>query len=210
MNEQTPLQGIVLASRSPRRQELLTQIGVSFTTVDPNVDECRQAGEQPAAFVERLALAKAAAGQALAGNGRPVLGADTAVVIDGEILGKPVDGEEAGAMLQRLSGRTHRVLTGIALAEPGGVRSLVVTSRVTFRRLRVEEIAAYRDSGETAGKAGAYAIQGRAAIFVSHLEGSYSNVVGLPLFETAGLLVDAGIHPLGVNSALEPGAGAAQ
>jgi len=185
---------ICLASRSPRRRELLRQIGVDYDVIDVDVDEQRRSQESPETFVARVALDKARAGRdALpAGRSMPVLGADTAVVIDGEVLGKPRNEEDAVRMLSLLSGRTHRVLTAVALV---GDREtvLISSSNVTFRTLDNAECAAYWASGEPADKAGAYAIQGLAAAFISHLEGSYSSVMGLPLYETATLLQESGI-----------------
>jgi septum formation protein len=179
---------IYLASASPRRRELLDQIGVRYRTLAVEVDESRRAGEPPERYVLRLALAKVRAGRAQRpGDDRPVLGADTAVVIDGDILGKPLDREDALAMLCRLSDRTHHVYTGVALAGEAETTRLSV-SAVTFRPLTLEECAAYWQTGEPAGKAGAYAIQGRGAVFITRLEGSYSGVMGLPLYEVAELL----------------------
>lgn len=187
---------LLLASGSPRRRELLAQIGVPFEPMPVDVDESRRQGETPAAMVERLARAKAAAG--LEAAGRPViaLGADTGVVIDDCVLGKPDDAAEVDAMLARLSGREHEVHSGVAVATADRLDSIRVTTRVVFRRLTRAERAAYRATGEPAGKAGAYAIQGLGAVFVRHIEGSYTNVVGLPLYETARLLATAGIDPL--------------
>lgn len=185
---------ICLASRSPRRRELLRQIGVDFDVIDVDVDEQRRSQEPPETFVARIALDKACAGRdALpAGSSMPVLGADTAVVIDDEVLGKPRNEEDAVRMLSLLSGRTHRVLTAVALV---GEREtvLISSSNVTFRTLGDAECAAYWSSGEPADKAGAYAIQGLAAAFISRIEGSYSGVMGLPLYETATLLQESGI-----------------
>jgi septum formation protein len=187
---------LYLASRSPRRSELLSQIGVTHEVVAVNVDESTVAGESPADYVVRLALEKAAAGHAAVQNSsRPVLAADTAVVVDGEILGKPADRADAIAMLTRLSGRDHEVLTGVALAG-NELESSLSISRVSFRPITENEAAAYWLSGEPADKAGGYAIQGLGAVFVSHLEGSFSGVMGLPLFATAKLLRAAGIEPL--------------
>lgn len=188
--------GILLASRSPRRRELLAQIGLAFAVVDIEVDEAPQVGETPAAMVERLARAKAAAGAAGAAPAQTVLAADTALSLDGEILGKPADETDALAMLERLGGREHEVCTGVAVARGVDMESRVVRSRVTLRALSAAERAAYWATGEPAGKAGAYAIQGLGAVFVEHLAGSYSNVVGLPLFETATLLARFGIDPV--------------
>jgi len=187
---------LLLASRSPRRCELLAQIGVPFRVLEVAVDETPRARETPAAQVERLARAKAAAGLAAAGEALPVLGADTLVAVDGEALGKPRDRDEALEILARLSGRTHEVRTGIAVATESCVRSETVCTRVRMRAIEPAERAAYWDTGEPRDKAGAYAIQGRAAVFVESVSGSYSNVVGLPLFETARLLCRFDIDPL--------------
>jgi septum formation protein len=184
---------LYLASRSPRRAELLTQIGVPFQCIDLEVDESVLPGEAAAAYVERLARAKAQAGLVqLAGAGL-VLGADTAVVLDGRILGKPANREDGLAMLAALSGRSHEVLTGVAVAGTSGLASAVVCSRVSFCRLDEAQMLAYWNTGEPCDKAGGYGIQGLAAVFVSHIEGSYSGVVGLPLCETAQLLREAGV-----------------
>jgi nucleoside triphosphate pyrophosphatase len=191
------LPDIYLASQSPRRRELLEQIGVGYQVLAVEVDEPLHAGERAESYVRRVALDKARAGwQRLPpARQRPVLGADTAVVTDGGILGKPNDRDHALRMLQQLSGRTHRVLTAVALA--GGSESVrISTSFVTFRTITTAEYAAYWDTGEPADKAGGYAIQGHAAIFISRIEGSYSGVMGLPLFETAELLQAAGIRVL--------------
>jgi septum formation protein len=187
---------IYLASGSPRRRELLQQIGVPFRVVGATVDEAVLAGEDSEAYVARLAAAKAEAGWEHHPVLRaPVLAADTAVVVDGKILGKPRDRPEGEGMLRQLSGRTHVVLTAIALRTTSGLRSRISRSEVTFRALAVEEIRSYWESGEPGDKAGAYAIQGRAAVFIADLRGSFSGVMGLPLFETAELLRDAGVAP---------------
>jgi septum formation protein len=183
---------LTLASRSPRRRELLDQVGVAYRAVDVDVDESRRPGEAPAVYVERLARAKAAAGRTAAGDD-PALGADTVVVVDDDVLGKPAGRDDALAMLGRLSGRSHEVLTAVALATASDTGCRLSVSHVTFRPLDAAEIAAYWATGEPADKAGAYAIQGRAALFVTRLEGSYSGVMGLPLFETGELLRAAGI-----------------
>ncbi|MDS4031715.1 MAG: Maf family protein [Candidatus Contendobacter sp.] len=187
---------IYLASASPRRRELLRQIGVSYRRLRLDVDETPRLGETPNAYVVRLALAKARTGCATLGRRRPapVLGADTAVVVDGAILGKPRDRAEGLAMLTLLSGREHRVLSAVALAVPTRDAVRVQESWVRFRALTPTECTAYWDSGEPLDKAGGYAIQGRAAAFVAELRGSYSGVMGLPLFETAALLRVFGIH----------------
>jgi septum formation protein len=192
-----PTDFIYLASGSPRRRELLQQIGVPFRVVAAAVDEAVLPGEEPLAYVTRLAAAKADLGW---GRNRDatdgaVLAADTAVVLDGTILGKPADGEDAEGMLRQLSGRTHEVLTAVALRTAKGLKSRISRSEVTFRSIAAAEARAYWESGEPADKAGAYAIQGRAAVFVAELRGSYSGVVGLPLFETAQLLCEAGVWP---------------
>jgi septum formation protein len=186
---------IYLASGSPRRRELLQQIGVPFRVVGTAVDEAVRAGEAPAAYVERLAADKAGAGWAGSRDEAdvPVLAADTAVVVDGKALGKPVDRQDAEDMLRQLSGRTHEVLTAIALLTVNGLESRISRSEVTFRSLAAQEIRHYWETGEPADKAGAYAIQGRAAVFIADLRGSYSGVMGLPLFETAELLSKAGV-----------------
>jgi len=185
---------IYLASASPRRKELLAQIGVQFRQIEVEIDEVMERSESPEAFVCRMALEKARAGTRLRPRGdiRPVLGADTVVVVDDSVLGKPCDRTHGLEMLAMLSGRTHTVMSGVSLvADSEAVRCNA--SQVTFRKIGEEERTAYWDTGEPAGKAGAYAIQGLGAVFVSALGGSYSGVMGLPLFETAALLNDAGI-----------------
>lgn len=186
---------LYLASGSPRRRELLTQIAVPFLTQIAPIDENALPGESPIAYVERLALSKAQAGLAalIDTTDAVVLGADTAVVLDGRILGKPTDRADALATLSDLSGRTHEVLTAVALVSRERQVSRVVTSQVTFRALSQAEIEAYWASGEPQDKAGCYGIQGLAAVFVSQLQGSYSAVVGLPLCETAALLAEFAI-----------------
>ncbi|MGH8283124.1 MAG: Maf family protein [Gammaproteobacteria bacterium] len=192
---------IYLASQSPRRAKLLRQMGVRFKVVNAAVDESDQAGESPDQYVLRVARAKVEAALAVLSvtANRTVLAADTAVTLEGHTLGKPRDRADGLAMLARLSGRTHQVLSGLALWTPGGVRQALSTSKVTFRVITPEEAAAYWETGESADKAGAYAIQGRGAVFVERLEGSYSGVVGLPLFETAQLLGAAGITVFGLR-----------
>ncbi|MBJ9976181.1 septum formation inhibitor Maf [Pseudomonas sp. S75] len=179
---------LYLASGSPRRRELLAQIGVRFTPIDAPVDETPLPSETPQAYVERLALAKAAAGFAALQGPGVVLGADTAVVLDGTILGKPTDREHALAMLGDLSGREHQVLTGVAVTDGQRSSSLCVATQVRFRAISFDEAWRYWASGEPLDKAGGYAIQGLGAVFVSAIAGSYSAVVGLPLSETAELL----------------------
>ncbi|NWD03670.1 Maf family protein [Pseudomonas gingeri] len=187
---------LYLASGSPRRRELLTQIGVPFTAISADIDETPQVDEAPTAYVERLARGKAAAGRAALANPQApccVLGADTAVVLDGKILGKPLDEADAVATLLALSGREHEVLTAVALLDGERCESRVVRSLVKFRTIKTEEASAYWSSGEPCDKAGSYAIQGLAAVFVAGLNGSYSGVVGLPVCETAELLGHFGI-----------------
>lgn len=193
MNESSD-PAVILASASPRRRELLDQIGVAYRVVPVDVDERPHGEEPPADYVRRLALAKARAGREAA-DGLPALGADTAVTVDGTILGKPCDRDDGLAMLARLSGRSHEVYSGVAIAGAGEDVTVSV-SRVDFRAIDADERAAYWATGEPADKAGGYAIQGRGAIFVAGLEGSYSAVMGLPLFETARLLTRAGIRVL--------------
>ena len=184
---------VYLASASPRRSELLRQIGVPFAVRAAALDEDRLPDEPPETYVVRLAAAKADAVWAAAGDSIPVLGADTAVVLDGDVLGKPADPEEAVAMLERLSGRTHRVLTGVALRHAAGLATRRSESEVRFRATTAAERLAYCATGEPFDKAGGYGIQGQAAVFVESVAGSYSGVVGLPLFETAALLAGCGL-----------------
>jgi len=189
---------VYLASGSPRRRELLQQIGVSFRVVGTAVDESARPAEAAPTYVLRLAAAKADAGWESSRDAAevPVLAADTAVVLDGQILGKPLDRQDAEGMLRQLSGRTHEVLTAIALRTANGLQSRISRSEVTFRAIAAAEAQAYWETGEPCDKAGAYAIQGRAAVFIADLRGSYSGVMGLPLFETAELLATAGFVPL--------------
>lgn len=186
---------LYLASTSPRRRELLAQLSLAFQVLQVDVDESRYAGEAPADYVARLARDKAAAGLVQAGDG-VVIGADTTVVLGDEVLGKPATLEEAMAMWGRLAGREHTVLTGVAVGDARRVALQVVATRVRFRAIAEAEMRAYWASGEPCDKAGGYAIQGRGAVFVTGIDGSYSNVVGLPLAETATLLADAGIRVL--------------
>jgi septum formation protein len=195
MNEPLPL--VILASASPRRSQLLTQIGVAHRILPVDANETPHAGETPEDYVLRVAAEKSRHGRECSGGGLPVLAADTAVVLDGGILGKPRDATDALEMLRRLSGREHRVLSAVALCCPAnGKQTALSISRVCFRELGEGEIRAYWRTGEPCGKAGAYAIQGLAAVFIERLEGSYSGVMGLPLFETAQLLRQAGIYSL--------------
>lgn len=185
---------LFLASASPRRRELLTQIGAPFNLLSVNIDETPRQAESPEAYVQRLAREKALAGRGLVGDDSvAVLGADTTVVVDARILGKPGNRSEGLQMLNILSGREHRVMTAIALASRNGCEVRLVTSVVRFRSISTAEAETYWASGEPCDKAGGYAIQGWGAVFVAELRGSYSGVVGLPLCETAQLLDEAGI-----------------
>jgi septum formation protein len=181
---------IYLASASPRRSELLRQIGVAHEVRAVTVDESVRAGEAPVEYVLRLAEEKARAlWQKLpADQRRPVLAADTTVALEGEVFGKPADHAEAVAMLSRLSGRTHQVHTAVAVVHAGGKAARVSSSRVSLRELAPAEMDWYWRTGEPGDKAGGYAVQGRAAVFIRHISGSYSGVMGLPLFETWELL----------------------
>jgi len=183
---------LVLASASPRRSALLTQIGVRHRVVPARLEEQRRGGEPIADCVRRLAVEKARQVHALYPE-RPVLAADTAVVVDDLMLGKPRDRAEALGMLARLSAREHEVISAVALVYAGRTSSKLSHSRVRFRRLGRAECEAYWASGEPADKAGAYAIQGLGAVFIEALQGSYSGVMGLPLFETGLLLAAAGV-----------------
>lgn len=187
---------IILASASQRRSQLLAQIGVRHAHSPMDLDETLRPGEPPGAYVARLAREKAEAAQRAqaAGATEPVLAADTAVVLDGRVLGKPADEDDCVAILGALAGRTHEVLTGVALLCAGRLREAQSASRVSFRAISEAECRRYWATGEPAGKAGAYAIQGRGAVFVARLEGSHSGVMGLPLFETAALLDAAGVR----------------
>ena len=199
---------LYLASRSPRRRELLNQIGISFDTIvfrggtraDPETDETPLVAEDPLVYVERVARAKAEHGLRIVQERklplRPVLAADTTLEFAGEIIGKPLDQADAVAILRRLSGQTHRVLTGVAVNHLGHTEYLLSCSEVRFRPLDDEEIRHYVLSGEPMDKAGAYGIQGRAGLFVEHLAGSYSGVMGLPVCETGQLLKRLGFRPL--------------
>jgi septum formation protein len=199
---------LYLASRSPRRRELLNQIGIDFDTVvfrdgtraDSETDETPLPGESPATYVERVARAKAIHGLKIVEERklpmRPVLSADTTLEFNGEIIGKPVDRADAAAILRRLSGQTHRVLTGVAINHVGHTEYVLSTSEVTFREIDDEEIRHYVMSGEPMDKAGAYGIQGRAGLFVKHLSGSFTGVMGLPVCETGELLKKLGFRPL--------------
>ncbi len=182
---------LVLASASPRRAELLTQLGLVFTVRALDIDETRQRDESVEAMVRRLALTKADV--AARGETLPVLGADTAVVIDDELLGKPADRVEGLRMLSLLSGRTHEVLTAVAVVRDGRNAMRLSRSRVTFREIMRAEAEAYWETGEPRDKAGGYGIQGIGGIFAERIEGSYSGIVGLPLAETEALLQAFGV-----------------
>ncbi len=182
---------LYLASQSPRRRQLLEQLGLDFRVLDVEVPERRAPGEPPRDYVSRVARDKALAGLAIAdAAGAWVLGADTEVVLDGEVFGKPADDADAASMLRRLAGRSHQVISVAWLVAAGREASAASVSQVRFAPLAEAEIAAYVATGEPFGKAGGYAIQGRGAALIEHLDGSYSGVMGLPLFETARLLRD--------------------
>ena len=190
---------LYLASASPRRRELLGQLGITYRQLLVDVPEVQDVDEVAEMYVLRVALDKARAGRATLApdEQRPVLGADTAVVIGGEVLGKPDGRDDALAMLAKLSGQCHQVMSAVALVGPDGdEHSRLSVSTVQFRAITQEEAEAYWETGEPRDKAGGYAIQGLAAVFVERLEGSYSGVMGLPLFETAELLQHFGIHAL--------------
>lgn len=179
---------LVLASGSPRRLELLQLLERPFSVVRPDVVEQRQPHEIPTAYVQRLALDKARAGARLAESQAIVLGADTIVVANGEVLEKPIDFTHFEAMMQQLSGQTHAAITAVAAVCNGIERQTLSTTKVTFKSLTAAEISAYWQSGEPHDKAGGYGIQGRAAKFVTHIDGSYTAVVGLPVYETDQLI----------------------
>lgn len=182
---------LYLASKSPRRAELLRQIDIAFEVISVDIDESVQPGETPRDYVQRLAVQKALAGWRAIGDDKaplPVLGADTSVVLGERILGKPSNREDALRMLGLLSGQTHQVMTAVSLQAQGFSQSVVSVSEVSFRALSDAEAEAYWETGEPVDKAGAYAVQGRAAVFVRELRGSFSGVVGLPLMETDALL----------------------
>ncbi|EME8859283.1 MULTISPECIES: Maf family protein [Enterobacter] len=179
---------IYLASGSPRRQELLTQLGVSFERIVTGIEEKRAEGESAQQYVSRLAREKAQAGVVQTPRDLPVLGADTIVILNGEVLEKPHDADHAARMLRKMSGQTHQVMTAVALADSQNVLDCLVVTDVTFRVLTDDEIAAYIASGEPMDKAGAYGIQGLGGCFVRKINGSYHAVVGLPLVETYELL----------------------
>ncbi len=189
---------IYLASQSPRRRQLLAQIGISFESLAVDVEEAPRNDETPSAYAQRLAVEKAAAGWRMENRTlqRPVLGADTCIILDGEILGKPSDPAHALAIQARLSGRTHTVLSAVALVYKQRRSVKLSSTTVWFREISPEERSAYCASDEPLDKAGAYAIQGKGAAFISRIDGSYTGVMGLPLFETAELLREFDIHLL--------------
>ncbi len=185
---------LILTSASPRRAALLRQLGIDFDVMPANVDETPRAGEAVRHYVARLAFDKSQAVLRAAPPGLPVLGADTAVDLDGAVLGKPANSDEALMMLAGLSGRAHRVFSAVAISTFERHSQRLSVTRVHFREISAAECCAYWATGEPRSKAGAYAIQGRAAVFISALHGSYSGVMGLPLFETGDLLRDFGIE----------------
>lgn len=187
---------IHLASSSLRRHEILAALGLEFTAAGVDIDETRYDGEPVADMVVRLAVAKAATARTSVDQLVPVIGADTAVAVDDLVLGKPGSRDDAVQMLASLSGRTHEVLTGVALDYTGGVRTAMSVTEVRFREISPDEAQSYWQSGEPVDKAGAYAVQGIGGMFVEDISGSYSGVVGLPVFETAALLADAGVDVL--------------
>lgn len=197
-----PTTQLYLASGSPRRQELLAQIGVQFERISAPIDETPLPNETAKDYVLRLAKAKAEAGwQAMLAQGKqplPVLAADTTVVLDGQILGKPLDANDAIAMLEQLSGRSHQVLTSLGLRTHSSTEIVLSVSSVTFMPLSAAQIATYVASGEPMDKAGSYGIQGAAGMFISDLQGSFSGVMGLPLHDTAALLARHGLGFLAV------------
>lgn len=189
---------LILASASPRRVELLAQIGITPDNILPaDIDETPFKGERPLDHAQRLALGKAQAIQALHPDAC-IIGADTVVCVGRRILGKPADAAQAHTYLDMLSGRSHKVIGGLAVLTPGGQTVKAITTKVTFKRLSAEELSGYVASGEWEGKAGGYAVQGRAGAFVTKIGGSYSNVVGLSLPEVAGTLKGMGARPAGL------------
>ena len=182
---------IVLASTSPRRKELLEQVGLQFTTAVIDIDESAVAGEAATEYVVRLAREKAQAAVPQFSTDNLIIAADTTVTVDGHILGKPINQDDAFAMWQLLSGRTHQVMTGVAVAYAGQIKTNLVITDVEFLPLTPSQMQSYWESGEPIGKAGGYAIQGLGAAFIPRIQGSYSNVVGLPLVETLALIQEA-------------------
>lgn len=188
-----PVPKLHLASSSPRRSQILEQMGLEFTAAGVDIDERQRPGETADIMVVRLAVEKACA--VAPEPGTVVLGADTAVVLDGEVFGKPADQADALRMLAMLSGRRHQVMTGVAVRSGSVAKSLLAVTDVAFREIGPDEALEYWHSGEPRGKAGAYAIQGLGGAFVVSIAGSYTGVVGLPVYETAELLRSAGIEP---------------
>jgi len=187
--ESSPHSQLVLASASPRRRELLRQIGVVFRAVVADIDETPLVDETPADYVFRMAREKALVVMKTEGDSLPVLGSDTAVILDGQILGKPIDRQDAAAMLNRLSGRTHEVFSAVVVAQSKDeLHQALSVSRVTFSELDADWIASYIDTGDPLDKAGSYGVQGKAAEKICRIEGSFYGVMGLPLYETAQLL----------------------
>ncbi|MEM8628073.1 MAG: Maf family protein [Pseudomonadota bacterium] len=193
MIESPPAADLILASASPRRRELLAGLGLAVQVLPADIDETRQLSEPVVEYVTRLALSKAAAVRARTLSALPVLAGDTVVALGEENFDKPRDRDDAIRMLTALGGKTHAVHTAVALDHAGAARAALVSSRVTFMPIDAAAAAAYWASGESADKAGAYGIQGLGGRFVAHLEGSYSAVMGLPVFETANLLAESGI-----------------
>jgi len=191
-----PCPDLYLASRSPRRRELLSQIGIEYQTLLSDVFEQQRSAESSEEYVRRLAMEKAQAGWLMlaVSEQRPVLGADTVVVVDGDVLEKPQHRDEGMAMMAKLSGRTHQVMTGMALVMGTHEQSRLSISHVTFRETSEDERARYWRSGEPLDKAGGYAVQGLAAAFISRIEGSYSGIMGLSLFEVTEMLAQQHIH----------------
>lgn len=187
---------LYLASKSPRRAELLTRLGLRFGVLDLDIPEHRQPGEPAEEYVRRVAREKAGAGllTVMSVPGAVVLGADTEVILGDDVFGKPVDSADAVAMLRRLSGRVHRVVSAVSVVSAAREAQAVSVSEVEFAELGDDDISAYVATGDPMGKAGAYAIQGGAERFVRHLSGSFSGVMGLPLFETSRLLKEFGVH----------------
>lgn len=194
---------LYLASQSPRRRELLGRLGLPFGLIDLDVPEARAPGEPAQDYVRRVAREKAGAGllKVVGNPSAVVLGSDTEVVLDDEVFGKPVDAEDAAAMLRKLSGRTHQVISAVSLVSPSRELQTVSISEVSFAALNPAQIAAYIAGDEWQGKAGAYAIQGFAETFITKLSGSYTGVMGLPIFETAALLRQFGLEPVPAGSA---------
>lgn len=187
---------LYLASKSPRRAELLARLGVEFGVLDLDIPEHRQPNEPAEEYVRRVAREKAGAGllTVMSAPGAVVLGADTEVILDDEVFGKPRDADDAAAMLRRLSGRTHRAVSAVSVVSAGREAQALSVTEVAFAELGEDDIAAYVAGGQPMGKAGAYAIQGEAERFVRHLSGSFSGVMGLPLFETSQLLKSFGVY----------------